>query len=77
MKPLGITVHFNLFDDDEISRNNCDFIGITNSLHVYIVMTLPEILTHECFSKLRYQHYCIPHMSRIHDVELFSEIHII
>ncbi len=33
VKHLGITVHFNLVDDDEIRRNKGDFIGITNSLY--------------------------------------------
>ncbi len=32
VKHLGITVHFNLVDDDEIRRTKGDFIGITNSL---------------------------------------------
>ncbi len=33
VKHLGITVCFNLVDDDEIRRKQGDFIGITNSLH--------------------------------------------
>ncbi len=33
VKHLGITVHFNLVDDDEIRRRKGDFDGITNSLH--------------------------------------------
>ncbi len=33
VKHLGITVCFNLVDDDEIRRKKCDFIEIINSLH--------------------------------------------
>ncbi len=33
-KHLGIAVHFNLDDDDEIRRKKGDFIGNTNSLYV-------------------------------------------